>query len=114
MRGVSALLACVSLRARFLIELCRRARRWVDAHNAIGRGMFKKESDISLFENLKVCTAAGDVGILQGAFGKSGKYKVYFPAGVADELRSNPASDAQRLVLTFKRFVFDKACVRMQ
>lgn len=46
--------------------------RWADAHTAIGRGMFKKDSDISRFENLRVTTAAGDVGVLQGAFGKSG------------------------------------------
>jgi selenocysteine-specific elongation factor len=89
-------------------------RSWVDAYTAVGRGMFKKESDIALFENLKVTTAAGDLGVLQGAFGKSGKYKVHFPRGVPEEARVDPASPAHKLSLTFKRFVFDKACARLQ
>lgn len=88
--------------------------RWNDAYTAIGRGMFKKESDMASFENLKVTTAAGDVGVLQGAFGKSGKYKVYFSSGVAEEARQDPASPVHKLQLCFKRYVFDKTCPRLQ
>jgi selenocysteine-specific elongation factor len=91
-----------------------RPSRWNDAYTAIGRGMFKKESDMASFENLKVLTGAGDVGVLQGAFGKSGKYKVHFSAGVAEEARADPASPAHKLQLTFKRYVFDKTCPRLQ
>jgi selenocysteine-specific elongation factor len=76
--------------------------------------MFKKESDISLFENLKVTTAGGDAGVLQGAFGKSGKYKVHFPSGVPDDARSDPNSPSHKLLLTFKRYVHDKSCARLQ
>ena len=76
--------------------------------------MFKKESDIALFENLRVTTAAGDVGVLQGAFGKQGKFKVHFPAGVADEARADAGSASHKLALTFKRYVFDKSAMRLQ
>jgi selenocysteine-specific elongation factor len=76
--------------------------------------MFKKESDIALFENLKVTTAAGEAGVLQGAFGKSGKYKVYFAAGVPDDARADPNSASHKLLLTFKRYVYDKSCARLQ
>ncbi len=79
--------------------------RWVDERTAIGRGMFKKETDISLFENMAVSTSAGHAGVILGAFGKSGKYKVSFPGGVPAELRDDPGSDAQTLVLRFKRYV---------
>ena len=88
--------------------------RWNDAYTAIGRGLFKKESDISLFENLKVTTGAGDVGVLQGAFGKSGKYKVRFSNGVSEEARQDPASAVHKLQLVFKKYVFDKNCARLQ
>ena len=76
--------------------------------------MFKKESDLTTFENLKVTTGTGDVGVLQGAFGKSGKYKVHFSNGVAEEARQDPASAVHKLQLVFKRYVFDKACTRLQ
>ena len=88
--------------------------RWNDAHTAIGRGLFKKESDISLFENLKVTTGAGDVGVLQGAFGKSGKYKVHFSNGVSEEARQDPASAVHKLQLVFKKYIFEKNCARLQ
>lgn len=100
-----------------VVKLKRRegtVERWSDAHTAIGRGMFKKESDMTQFENLKVTTGAGDVGVLQGAFGKSGKYKVHFSSGVAEEARQDAASAVHKLQLTFKRYVFDKTCSRLQ
>ncbi len=106
-----------ALRRLKVAKLKRRegtVERWADAHTAIGRGMFKKESDIGLFANMRVRTAAGDEGVLQGAFGKSGKYKVHFARGVAEEARADAASAAHKLVLEFKRFVFDKATVRSQ
>ena len=59
--------------------------RWADERTAVCRGMFKKETDISLFEQMRVVTGAGQPGVIQGAFGKSGKYKVYFAGGVPAE-----------------------------
>ena len=50
----------------------------------------------------QVVTAAGEVGVIEGSFGKSGKFKVAFPDGVQP-----PAAGASQLTLTFKRYVFD-------
>ena len=82
--------------------------RWADERTAIGRGLFKKETDISLFENMRVVTGAGHEGVLVGAFGKSGKYKVTFPGGVPAEQREDASHPCQRLTLRFKRFMGDK------
>ena len=79
--------------------------RWADERTAVCRGMFKKETDISLFEGMAVTTAGGHAGVIAGAFGKSGKYKVTFSAGVPAEQRDDPGSDAQKLVLEFKKYV---------
>ena len=79
--------------------------RWVDERNAVCRGLFKKETDISLFEGMAVTTAAGHAGVIVGAFGKSGKFKVSFSTSVPAEQRDDPSSDAQKLVLQFKRYL---------
>ena len=52
----------------------------IDAHYAIGRGMFK-ETDMSSFQN-EVLTCRGEEGLIDGAFGKSGKFKLYFKDGI--------------------------------
>lgn len=52
---------------------------------------------------LQVVTAQGENGVIEGAFGKSGKFKVQFPNGV-----SAPAPGSNSLRLTFKKFIFDK------
>lgn len=51
----------------------------------------------------QVTTANGDVGTIEGSFGKSGKFKVQFPKGI-----SIPAFGSNAIQLTFKKFVFDK------
>lgn len=82
-----------------------------DATSGIGRGMFNKNSDISIFVRLKVslCSASGEVeadspvGVIGGSFGKSGKFKVQFPdGGLTKEHQNRPLS------LRFKRYVYDK------
>ncbi|CAI5500685.1 unnamed protein product [Closterium sp. Naga37s-1] len=49
--------------------------RVVDSHSLIGRGLFKKETDISKFVGLRVSTVEGAQGTIQSPFGKSGKFK---------------------------------------
>ncbi len=56
----------------------------------------------------QVTTANGDVGTIDGSFGKSGKFKVHFPKG-----HIIPASGSNTIQLTFKKFVFDKDKRRM-
>ncbi len=75
-----------------------------DRNTAIGKGMFKKETDIGLFAGMQVTTSRGEVGEIEGAFGKSGKYKVHFRDGIAPQ----EPGETIRLYLRFKRFVHDK------
>ncbi|KAL3148593.1 hypothetical protein ABBQ38_014023 [Trebouxia sp. C0009 RCD-2024] len=74
-----------------------------DGLSAVCKGMFKRETDISLFCGLKVTTANGEVGTVEGSFGKSGKFKVQFPGGL-----NPPAAGNNSIQLTFKKFIFDK------
>lgn len=84
--------------------------RVIDTHYAIGRGMFKKETDLTLFQGMKVITSHGEEGVIEGAFGKSGKFKLYFKDGICT--MENNAS-VIRLYLRFKRLSFDKESKRM-
>ena len=81
-----------------------------DANTVIGKGMFKKETDLTMFTGMKVWTNRGEMGTIEGGFGKSGKYKVYFPGGVAPQ---GDGGETIRLFLRFKRYVFDKEGKKM-
>ena len=83
--------------------------RFVDERSVIGKGMFKKETDLGLFAGMRVVTDRGEAGAIDGGFGKSGKYKVYFSDGIAP--REN--GETTRLYLRFKRYVFDKEAKKM-
>ena len=60
--------------------------RITDQYNVIGKGLFKKETDFTLFTGMTVQTAQGHVGTIEGSFGKSGKYKVNFPKGIPEDI----------------------------
>ena len=45
-------------------------------HELIGKNMFKKETNIHLFDGFKVKLSTGEIGKMDGPFGKSGKFKV--------------------------------------
>ena len=81
-----------------------------DENTVIGKGMFKKETDLTMFTGMKVWTKRGEVGTIEGGFGKSGKFKVHFPDGVAPQ---GDGGEAIRLFLRFKRYVFDKEAKKM-
>ena len=49
-------------------------------------------------------SSCGQRGRIEGGFGKSGKFRVFFPGGVAAQV---PGGAATRVTLTFKRFLFD-------
>lgn len=52
---------------------------------------------------LQVTTQSGAIGTIEGSFGKSGKFKVAFPEGIA------PAAPGQNsITLVFKRFIYDQ------
>ncbi|XP_064218230.1 selenocysteine-specific elongation factor isoform X2 [Aotus nancymaae] len=107
--------------------------RAMDDYSVIGRSLFKKETNIQLFVGLKVHLSTGELGIIDSAFGQSGKFKIHIPGGLSPESKKilTPAlkkrgragrSEATRqeestertepaqhvaISLSFKRYVFD-------
>lgn len=71
-----------------------------DGRGAIGKNMFKKDADLSIYVGMKVVTERGEWGTIESSFGKSGKFKLYFPDGIAQA--------GCKVFLLFRRFVFDK------
>jgi hypothetical protein len=68
----------------------------------IGRALFKKETDLGLFAGLTLHTRAGVAGVIEGAFGKAGKFKVT----VARPDAAAPPRAGDALVLRYKKFLF--------
>ena len=101
--------------------------RATDEYSLVGKGLFKKETNISLFSNLKVRLSTGEAGVIEGGFGQSGKFKVRIPAGLSPEsLDLMMAGQKKRgkgkntttegggekmasvkIILDFKRYIFD-------
>ncbi|XP_070319575.1 selenocysteine-specific elongation factor [Odocoileus virginianus] len=106
--------------------------RVLDDHSVIGRSLFKKETNIQLFVGLRVHLSTGELGVIDSAFGQSGKFKVHIPGGLSPDSKSILTSalkkrgragrgeaakpeEAERpepaqpvgLSLSFKRYVFD-------
>lgn len=99
-----------------------------DGSTAVCRGMFKKETDMGRFTGMKVETATGETGTIQGSFGKSGKFKVAFPSGVRlptcaargngegaasyaagqEEPGAGAGAVERKVYLTFKKFLFEE------
>jgi hypothetical protein len=49
----------------------------MDDYSVIGRSLFKKETNIQLFVGLKVHLSTGEQGVIDSAFGQSGKFKIH-------------------------------------
>ena len=45
-------------------------------YELIGKNMFKKESNLQLFDGFKVKISTGEIGVMDGPFGQSGKFKI--------------------------------------
>jgi hypothetical protein len=69
-------------------------------YEVFGGDSFKKETLLKPFLGMKLVTPQGDVGELKGAFGTSGKFRVYFPGGTT-------AREGDVLKMPFKRFLHD-------
>jgi len=97
--------------------------RMNDEYTVIVKNLFKKETKIALFENMKVELSTGDVGTIAGSFGQSGKIKVYIPNGLSEssketlsKLKPNKKSKDENNVtpiepvqvyLRFKKYIYD-------
>jgi len=69
-------------------------------YEVFGTDLFKKETLLKPFLGMKLVTPQGDIGELKSAFGTSGKFRAYFPAGTT-------VREGEALVMPFKRFVHD-------
>jgi len=79
-----------------------------DNRTCVCKGMFKKESDLSSFRNMFVwmdSSAGGARGRIEGSFGKTGKFKVYFEK----EIDVSSPKTSRKITLRFKRFLYDKS-----
>ena len=103
--------------------------RMNDEYTVIGRELFKKETDIDLFKNLKVRLTSGEEGKIEGSFGQSGKCKIYIPDGLSeqtqkllavkkkkgkDNVDSSVVQEKILIKLIFKRYIFDKKKMMLQ
>jgi len=82
----------------------------------ICKDMFKADTDLSLFLGLKVVhEQSGVEGILEGAFGTEGQFKVRFPTElkVKDDAKGH-IKDGERVTLYFKKYTFEKSNRIMQ
>lgn len=73
-----------------------------DGCTAVCKGMFGKDSDLSRFVGMEVQGPEGQKGVLEGSFGKSGKFKVRFQQPIRID-KNGPAA----VVLLYKRFLYD-------
>lgn len=101
--------------------------RKVDEYNVVCKGLFKKETNMELFTGVKVTLSSGEVGVVEGAFGQSGKVKVYIQAGLseatskqlsnkslskkaakkADETDTQTDRETYKVTLSFKKYLYD-------
>lgn len=89
--------------------------RVANEYEVIVKGLLKKETNVQKFVGLKVSLSSGDDGLIDGAFGQSGKVKVRIPNGIRDKslLSKTKTSVGEtnrspiKVLLRFKRFIYD-------
>ncbi|KFM82139.1 Selenocysteine-specific elongation factor, partial [Stegodyphus mimosarum] len=95
--------------------------RMVNEYQIIVRDLFKKETNIQIFQNLKVVLSSGEVGIIEGSFGQKGKVNVRIPDGlfqdtidslktgkkVKQDQNTKERNDAITVVLKFEKNMYD-------
>ena len=103
--------------------------RMADEYTVIVKSLFKKETNMALFTNMKVKLSTGEEGIIEGTFGQSGKIKVRVPKGLSattmERLSTTKkgkskqqqqgeggeavAKEPVKVLLEFKKFIYDVA-----
>ncbi|KAG8176428.1 hypothetical protein JTE90_008559 [Oedothorax gibbosus] len=94
--------------------------RMANEYQVIVRDLFKKETNLQIFYNLKVALSTGEVGVIEGSFGQSGKVNVRIPNGLSQEALSvlsvkkgkketaKEKTDSIKIILNFKKYIYDK------
>ena len=99
--------------------------RMNDEYTVIVKSLFKKETNLALFTNMRVKLSTGEEGVIEGSFGQSGKIKVRVPKGLsnstmerlsttkkgkakqsADGAAAEP-KESIKVLLEFKKFIYD-------
>ncbi len=99
-----------------------------DERTVIGKALFKKETKMDLFTSMKVRLSTGEVGVIEGTFGTTGKFRVACRGGLSDSTvamlrtkkkakgtseaegsESTPTFQTVKIILEFKRYIFDPA-----
>ena len=105
--------------------------RIADDYSVIVKSLFKKETNLQTFTNLKVQLSSGETGVIEGSFGQSGKVKVRIPTGLTlatkgalgttqkkkgkgkqDAAQASTPENAEtsgpiKVALEFKKYIFD-------
>ena len=100
--------------------------RMSDEYSVIVKSLFKKETNLALFTNMKVKLSSGEEGVIEGSFGQSGKIKVRLPKGLSastmerlsttkkgkGKQQQTPAVEGEskepiKVLLEFKKFIYD-------
>ena len=100
-----------------------------DDYTVIGKSLFKKETNMDLFNGLKVSLSKGEQGVIESGFGQSGKFKVRVMSGLlpatleqldqTSKSKKKPStvsstSDAStntepiKIFLNLKKFIYDE------
>jgi selenocysteine-specific elongation factor len=85
-------------------------QRAVNDREVIASNLFKKETDRSKFIGMKCQLSTGESGTIAGSFGQSSKVRIQFTTSLQPstlELLKKPKNDV-KVILTFKKFIFDK------
>ncbi|PIK54191.1 putative selenocysteine-specific elongation factor [Apostichopus japonicus] len=70
--------------------------RMTDEYSIIGRGLFKKETNLQTFVGLKVKLSTGEAGVIEGGFGQSGKFKIRIPNGLNADTSTQLSSSSKK------------------
>ncbi|KAL1130968.1 hypothetical protein AAG570_012209 [Ranatra chinensis] len=96
--------------------------RMVNNYEVIGQALFKKETKMQVFQNLRVSLSTGEMGVIESSFGQGGKVKIRFPDGLKletitqlskkgnknNEDINEKGKEPIKVILRFKKFIFDK------
>jgi len=87
-------------------------------YELIGKNMFKKESNLQLFDGFKVKISTGEIGFMDGPFGQSGKFKIRLKDPLSEDTKMLlgdrkkkkdviPPSKIE-VLMAFKKYIFSK------
>lgn len=82
--------------------------RVVNPNEVIVTNMFKKQSDRQIYIGLKVNLTTGEEGTITGTFGQTNKLYVQFTAALLNETIDKINAKTVKVVLCYKKFMFDK------